>query len=296
MGIDKVVRSYLCAAASLAVCGAASTLASQAALGQEMYGSETGMVREIRDFRVQLPFDRVARAVTTEVVDGVVVYEGDIVLGTVAELERSAGVGSRAVVIDGARWRWPASKIPYVIPSNHSQKTRIEAAIQMVADTTNLCLFPLTTELDHIHFVDGSGCSSRIGRQGGGVGQSIIISGDCSVGSIAHEILHAAGLWHEQTREDRDKWITVRWENVAAGKEHNFDRHVSDGIDFGAYDYGSIMHYAATNFSKNGLPTIVVNAQPGKPVPTIGQRNRPSAGDIAAINAMYSGNTSSACR
>lgn len=303
MSLNKVVRSYLCAASSLTLCGAMSVLATQPAMGQELYGSETGMVREVREFRVRLPFENAARAVTTEVVDNVVVYEGDIVLGTVEELQRDnpfttspkvgGGAHTRGVIIDGSRYRWASSVIPYSIPSNHPQRARIEAAIQMVQDTTNLCMVPRTTQSDYVNFVNGSGCSSYVGRRGGG--QSITI-GSCSTGSIAHEIFHAAGLFHEQSREDRNNFITVHLENVEAGKEHNFDRHVSDATDYSTYNYGSIMHYGATAFSKNGLPTIVVKTQPGSATPTIGQRNAPSSGDVRAINSIYSVNSSAACR
>jgi hypothetical protein len=135
-----------------------------------------------------------------------------------------------------------------------------------------------------VRFISGSGCASYVGRQGGV--QDIVV-GNCSQGSIAHEICHAAGLWHEHSRADRDNFIKVNFANITAGKEHNFNKHVADGTDIGGYDYGSIMHYGTHGFSKNGQPTISIKMPPGNAGTTIGQRNAMSPKDIAAINSLY---------
>ena len=41
-------------------------------------------------------------------------------------------------------------------------------------------------------------------------------------GKIQHELLHTLGLWHEQSRDDRDEFVSVRWDNIEKKREHDF--------------------------------------------------------------------------
>ena len=50
------------------------------------------------------------------------------------------------------------------------------------------------------------------------------------------------GFWHEQSRPDRDNYVTINWNNIQSGQSGNFDKYTT-GIDLlgFAYDYDSIM-------------------------------------------------------
>lgn len=39
----------------------------------------------------------------------------------------------------------------------------------------------------------------------------------CTPGSVIHEFLHALGFHHEQSRTDRDEYVTVNYDNIQPG-------------------------------------------------------------------------------
>ena len=79
------------------------------------------------------------------------------------------------------------------------------------------------------------------------------------IGSIAHEIGHVLGFWHEHQLPDRDEFVQVVYENIAEKYHHLFSLFSVANIGSlnSAYDYGSIMHYNPYAFAINkGQPTV----------------------------------------
>ena len=65
------------------------------------------------------------------------------------------------------------------------------------------------------------------------------------MGVIVHELAHALGFWHEQSRTDRDDHVTIMEENIHPLMMRNFKKYGHELTDpLGVeYDYDSIMHY-----------------------------------------------------
>ena len=141
---------------------------------------------------------------------------------------------------------------------------------------------------DSLNFIIDGGCYSYVGRIGGA--QPISIGDGCEYpGIVAHEVGHAVGAWHEQSRPDRDSYVQVNIGNVRSGLEGNFqkapfgttnDRGVS-------YDFGSVMHYGPKAFSANGQPTIEALPAYSLYDSTMGQREELSFADIKQMNLRY---------
>ena len=223
-------------------------------------------------------------------VDGQAIFEGDIVLGSVAEMEaikrqveNPAPESESAVIISGSQFRWPDGVVVFRIDPSLPNQQRVTDAIQHWEANTNIRFRQRTTEANFVTFTPGGGCSSQVGMRGSE--QFVTLGAGCSTGNAIHEIGHTVALWHEQSREDRDNFVTINFANIQPGLEHNFDQHITDGDDIGRYDYGSIMHYPRNAFAVNpNVDTITPKPDPNV---AIGQRTGLSAGDIAAINSIY---------
>ena len=236
------------------------------------------------------------KEVTYTEVDGLAVFEGCIIIGTVAEAKAvkeyvlknpevlTPGTQPFGTAIVGVQYRWKDSLLPYEIDAGLPNQSRVTDAIAHWEANTPFRFVRRdpanAAHRDYVVFRSGGGCASSVGRHGGR--QDVILGDGCTKGNCIHEIGHTIGLWHEQSRQDRDNFIAINWDSIMPEAKHNFDQHIQDGEDLGAYDYGSIMHYPRDAFSADGQDTIV----PKDAGAAIGQRVKLSDGDLASVQKL----------
>lgn len=237
------------------------------------------------------------KKITVEEIDGDYVYEGDMMFSNdmvtsqpVKLVFEQGEIPSDQKSVGRTSGRWPNNTVYYDIDSSLPDQNRALDAIKHWEANTSINFVQRTSQSNYIYFTPGSGCSSYVGMVGGR--QNITLATGCSTGNTIHEIGHAIGLWHEQSRVDRDKHIKINYSNIQSGREHNFQTYEESGSDGDEFtsnlDFGSIMLYSSYSFSSNGLPTIVKLDGSTYSV----QRSALSAGDKTGVNAMYpSGNT-----
>eukprot|EP00112_Aurelia_sp_Birch-Aquarium-sp1_P024367 Seg768.6 transcript_id=Seg768.6/GoldUCD/mRNA.D3Y31 product="Meprin A subunit beta" protein_id=Seg768.6/GoldUCD/D3Y31 len=156
----------------------------------------------------------------------------------------------------------PSKQVPYEIsPDLASNPAAMFAIFQGFREWESYACLKFverTNEQDYIYiFNNCSGCWSYVGRQGGK--QELCLDNGChSRATVAHELAHAMGFWHEQSRPDRDNYIKIFWENIEKDNAYNFNKHDNSEVDsLGTpYDHYSMMQYDETSFSMNGNLTM----------------------------------------
>uniref|UniRef100_A0A8C5FSC2 Metalloendopeptidase n=1 Tax=Gadus morhua TaxID=8049 RepID=A0A8C5FSC2_GADMO len=175
--------------------------------------------------------------------------------------------------------------IPYTVSRAYTsaERSRIVSAMQSFHRTTCIRFVPRRNQKDHISVQSGGGCYSSLGRTGGRQVLSLRRSGCMNFGIMQHELNHALGFNHEQTRSDRDRYVRINWKNINRRSAYNFNRKNTNNLNT-PYDYTSIMHYGRRAFSINGRDSIT-------PIPNsrvrIGQRRGMTRNDILRINRLY---------
>jgi len=176
-------------------------------------------------------------------------------------------------------------EVPYTFTNQFSSSHRatIDSALKSLGDSAKVIKFVRrTSQSDYVLIRSGTGCSSFIGKQGGKQDMSIKIASCFRKGTIQHEFMHAIGILHEQSRPDRDNFVTINTQNIKAGREFNFRRADGTKLLGNPYDYKSVMHYPKGAFSRNGRDTITT-----KNGASIGQREGADFQDILDIRLMY---------
>ncbi|KAG1665127.1 Zinc metalloproteinase nas-13 [Nymphon striatum] len=164
----------------------------------------------------------------------------------------------------------------------------IKTALAVWSSVTNNCLTFTEGQGNgnFISFESQIGCHSRIGMVGGR--QQLSLGRGCNNhGIIIHEVGHALGLYHEQNRNDRDKYLKIIWDNILPSQRHNFKQQQTWATFLmTSFDYDSIMEYGSKSFSKNGLDTIEV-LDKTKSIKEPYLKSGPTKKDTYIMNSLY---------
>ena len=194
-------------------------------------------------------------------------------------------------------WRkWPDRILYYRLSRRLPTwaKNDIKQALRSLQNRLDSCIrFEESSRDDAVYVYGGRSCRSPVGYQGNyrnwvELASGCMTSNTGRQGSIQHEFLHALGVFHTQSRTDRDNHVTVHIKNVRKDRWFNFRTEL--GIKTSTYglpyDYGSVMHYGGRAFSKDGTSMTIETKDP-RHQRLLGQRDKLSDLDVKLIKKMY---------
>ncbi|KJH43830.1 astacin [Dictyocaulus viviparus] len=198
---------------------------------------------------------------------------------------RSGGVGV-ASSID----KWPGGRVPYMLSSAYNEHQRAVIASAVAGYQTKTCIrfVPRTPfDRDYVVISKMDGCYADFARVGGR--QQVSLADECiNYATVIHELMHVIGFIHEHQREDRDRYVSILYQNIIPGISMDFDKLSAFDLSYYGenYDYSSIMHYEKNEGSKNGWNTI--EPKDRRYLNVMGRSTDFSASDLMRINRAYS--------
>ena len=154
-----------------------------------------------------------------------------------------------------SRWSNDIAYYAFDPAVSQTNRNRTRIAMDQWEATSNIRFIPRTNQSNYIYIQNSTGNNSYVGMIGGKQELNMVSWEYTYV--IVHELGHALGLWHEQSRADRDSYIYVDFAEVQSGYANQFNI-MSFASTVGDYDFASVMHYHPYGFAKGNKPTIVV--------------------------------------
>lgn len=140
-------------------------------------------------------------------------FENVFTLGDERENDRNA--------MKSAANKWPHGIIPYRFDESYIERDRACILHAMEVFHKETCInfwFKRSNQSEYIQFKKSdSGCGTLVGYKGEQSNPiDVFLSEKCinTPGAIQHELLHVIGLWHEQSRPDRDEYVDIIFDNI----------------------------------------------------------------------------------
>ena len=213
-----------------------------------------------------------------------VVVMGDVLIGSRDDLKKWERSGELPKISPPNLW--DNGVVPFQISDEISpEKEKIFLNItEEIERKTPVQFKPKENEKDYVLIKKISEhCYSHLGKIEGQ--QEIGLSKNCSKREISHEILHTLGLIHEHSREDRDQYLKVLWENIEEKYHPQFYKLPSTFLDYTQFDFdqNSLMLYDSRAFSLYPDSQSLIK----RDGTMLRKNERISSGDFEKIRVLY---------
>lgn len=247
--------------------------------------------------------------------EGFTLIEGDIIVPEGFYAQNTMSPDAPSGVFGDTRF-WLDGIVPFRFDTagddavNVTNQNSMLAAMTVLENVADIDFVQRTTEADFITIRDSTNdtcgdppepCPSNSSMVGMTGGEQVINIASWNVRFIlVHELMHALGIWHEQSRPDREHYVEINTDNIDPDLSYNFAiREAADvypkrdyGLsDANTYDFDSVMHYGQCAFAIFTCPpnvTIAVRSPNEAWQNQIGQRNHLSDIDTLTVSFLYS--------
>lgn len=146
---------------------------------------------------------------------------------------------------------WPGGVIPYDISklTEPQQKQALKAMQRWMETGANIRFIPRKAEVEYVNFTGQTNAGNNttfVGFQKGKHADINITTFWWNDEWMAiHELGHVLGFFHEHARWDRDRFVTIHYENIKPGRAPDYDWIPQTNwlVRTTPYDFRSIMHY-----------------------------------------------------
>lgn len=190
---------------------------------------------------------------------------------------------------------WQNGVIPYVINSGFSSAHQA-TILQAMSDWENVSgvdFIPMTGSVSKfISFVPTVDTNASHIGVASTTGQSIYLgtANGLDLATAIHEIGHSMGLFHEQSRSDRDNFIVINTSNIVSGQAHNFNTYFQNnlnGVDVGPFDFSSIMLYPSVITDGRFVNNVAIPTLKRLDSSQWNRNTSISSGDAATVSQIF---------
>lgn len=218
------------------------------------------------------------------------IFQGDIIL-TEEQLQIESELKGAGIPLSTGFNLWPENTVYYTIDEKLKDDSRITDAISHWDKNTTIRFKERTDEFCYVKFVwDAEGCSSNLGMIIKGFPyidppQLIRIADWGVTGNVIHEIGHTIGLLHEQSRSDRESFVSIIWDNIQ--NEYSVQFGIwKNSTNSSNFDFNSVMLYPSYNgFAIDMKKPTMINKSTGLPFDA--QRSKLSSADKEIVKKLY---------
>lgn len=119
--------------------------------------------------------------------------------------------------------KWPNGVVPYTFGADYIERDVAAVLNAMDIFHKETCIKFILKRDYHAKYIrfrkSRDGCGTFVGYQAE-PSHDVYLAENCLKisAAIQHELLHTLGLWHEQSRPDRDEYVDIIWENIIPSK------------------------------------------------------------------------------